>query len=83
MDLKEIDPREGCLWLAQSYFCKMVQRRKLSNFQELISYELLGQFPSSLLCGVMYMEGIKCVNLIEIGQVVIEYGKRQVSGSCK
>ena len=27
-NLKEIDPREGCLWLAQSYFCKTARRRR-------------------------------------------------------
>ena len=27
-NVKEIDPREGYFWLAQSYFCKTVRRRK-------------------------------------------------------
>ena len=76
LNLKEIDPREGCFWLAQSYFCKTVRRRKRSrkygNFQEHISRELLNQFLSSLVCRVAYMEGIKYVNLIEIGPVVIQ-----------
>ena len=36
------------------------------------SHELLGRFLSNLVCRVTYMEGIKYVNLIEIGLVVIE-----------
>ena len=34
--------------------------------------KLLNQFHSNVVCKVVYMEGIKCVNLIEIGPVVIE-----------
>ena len=37
-----------------------------------ISCELLSQFSSNLVCKVMYMEGIKHVNLIEINPVIIE-----------
>ena len=37
-----------------------------------ISRKLLGRFSSNLVCKVMYMEGIKYVNLMEIGPVVIE-----------
>ena len=37
-----------------------------------ISRELLSQFSSNLVCKVMYMEGIKHVNLIEINPVIIE-----------
>ena len=44
----------------------------MGNFQEHISRELLDQFLSNLVCRVAYMEGIKYVNLIEIGPVVIE-----------
>ena len=36
------------------------------------SRELLDRFLSNLVCRVVYMEGIKYVNLIEIGPVVIE-----------
>ena len=32
----------------------------------------MDQFLSNLVCKVVYMEGIKYVNLIEIGPVVIE-----------
>ena len=39
----------------------------MGNFQE-----LLGQFSSNLVCRVAYMDGIKYVNMIEIGPVVIE-----------
>ena len=46
--------------------------RKWGNFQENISRKLLGRFLSNLVCTVAYMEGIKCVNLIEISPVVIE-----------
>ena len=75
--LKEIDLRERCLWWAQSYFCKMVRRRrrmwrKWANFQRHISRELLGQFPSNLARGIACMEDIKYVNLIEISLMVIE-----------
>ena len=44
----------------------------MGNFQEHISRELLGQLLSNLVCRVAYMEGIKYVNFIEIGPVVIE-----------
>ena len=37
-----------------------------------MSRELLDRFLSNLVCRVAYMEGIKYVNLIEIGPVVIE-----------
>ena len=44
----------------------------MGKFQEHISCELLGRFLSNLVCRDAYMEGIKYVNLIEIGIVVIE-----------
>ena len=34
--------------------------------------QILSRVSSNLVCKVMYMEGIKYVNLIEIGPVVIE-----------
>ena len=74
-NLKKIDPREGCFWLAQSYFCKRCEEEeceKQGKFQEHISRELLSRFLSNLVCMVAYMEGITYVNLIEISQVVIE-----------
>ena len=72
-NLKEIDAWEGCFWLAQSYHCKMVQkRRKWGNFQGYISHKLLGQFLLNLVCRVAYMYGTKYVNLIKINLVVIE-----------
>ena len=87
-NLKEIDPREGCLWLAQSSFCKTVQRkmwRKWGNFQKHISCKLLGQFSSNLVCRVTYMEGIKYVsdrNRLS-GYWDTRGWKRRVSGFCK
>ena len=73
-NLKEIDPWEGCLWLAQSYFCKTMQTRrrkmwrKWGNFRNTISW-ITGP---DLVCRVAYMEGIRYMNLVEIGPVVIE-----------
>ena len=46
--------------------------RKWGNFQEHIFQELLGQFSSNLVCRVTYIEGIKYMNMKEIGLVVIE-----------
>ena len=46
--------------------------RKWANFQEHISHEVLGQFPSNLVCRVAYIQGIKYMILTEIGLVVIE-----------
>ena len=46
--------------------------KKIGSFQKHISHELLDQFLSNLVCRVAYMEGIKYVNLIEIGPVVID-----------
>ena len=43
-----------------------------SNFQKHISHKLLIRFSSNLECQVVYMEGIKYVNLIEINPAVIE-----------
>jgi len=44
----------------------------LGNFQERISREPLARSPSNLVCEVKYMEGIKYINLVEIGSVVFE-----------
>ena len=51
--------------------CKEVEicEEKRGNFQEYVSRKQLGLFPSNLVCRVMYMEGIKFVNLIEISLV--------------
>ena len=46
--------------------------KKLSNFHEHISCELLGRFLSKLVCRAAYMEGIKYVTLIKINPVVKE-----------
>ena len=46
--------------------------KKIGSFQEHISHELLDRFISNVVCRVVYMEGRKYVNLIEINQVVIE-----------
>ena len=40
--------------------------------QELISHELLNGFSFNLVCKVLYMKGIKCVLLVQIGPIVIE-----------
>ena len=46
---------------------------KIRQFSEAyILQTILSRFSSNLVCKVVYMEGIKCVNLIEIGPVVIE-----------
>ena len=39
----------------------------MGQFSGNVSRKLLGQFLSNLVCKVTYMEGIKYVNLIEIG----------------
>ena len=74
--LKAIDPQEEHIWLAQSYFCKTVRRRKmwrkLGIIQKHMSHEIPSRFSSNLLCRVAYVEDIKYVNLIEISPVVIE-----------
>ena len=44
----------------------------MGNFQEHISRKLLSRFLSDLVYRVVYREGIKYVNLMEIGSVVIE-----------
>ena len=44
----------------------------MGQFSEHISCKVLGQFLSNLVCRVTCMEGIKYMNLIEIGSVVIE-----------
>ena len=73
-NLKEIHFEESCFFLAQS--CKSMRRRKmlrkLGNFQKHISHKLLILIFSNLICKVVYIEGIKYVNLIEIGSVVVE-----------
>ena len=45
---------------------------KIEQFSEAYISQLLNRFSSNLVCKVMYMEGIKSVNLIEIGPVIIE-----------
>ena len=48
--------------------------------------KILSQFSSNLVCKVVYMEGIKYVNLIEISLAAIEIQggwKRWLSGSSK
>ena len=51
---------------------KKKKMKKMVNIQDHISCKLLSRFLSNFVCRVMYMEGIKNVNLIEIGPVVIE-----------
>ena len=46
---------------------------KLGNFQEhTYILKLLSQFPLNLACGVMHIEGVKYINLIEIGIALIK-----------
>ena len=46
---------------------------KLGNFQEhTYILKLLSQFPLNLACGVMRIEGVKYINLIEIGIALIK-----------
>ena len=63
-NLKESDPQEGCLWLAQSYFCKT--KKNMKKIRQFSGTHLTNY------CRVTYMESLKYVNLIEISQVVIE-----------
>ena len=51
---------------------KKKKMKKMGNFQEYISHELLGRFLLDLVCKVTYMEGIKYENLIEISPVVVD-----------
>ena len=44
----------------------------MGNFQKRISGKILNQCSSNSVCKVMYMKGIKYVNLIEVGPVIIE-----------
>ena len=46
--------------------------KKIGQFLETHISKLLGRFFSNLVCHVVYMEGLKYVNFIEIGPVVIE-----------
>ena len=61
------------LFLAQSYCFKSVQNvKKIGQLSETtISRKLLSRFSPNLVCKVVYMEGIKYVNLIEIGPVAM------------
>ena len=61
-------------WLKVTFVkqCEEEKGEKRGNFQEHISRELLCRFLLNLVRRVAYLEGIKYVNLIEIGQVVIE-----------
>ena len=65
-------------FLAQSCCFKLIRRRRKyeenwTTFRNvyLVNY-VLSRFSSNLVCKVVYMKGIKYVNLIEIGPVVIE-----------
>ena len=70
-NLKEIDLyRKGAFGRLKVTFVKRCEKEE--NLKEHISRELLGRFLSNLVCGVVYMEGTKYVNLIEINPVVIE-----------
>ena len=44
----------------------------MGNLLEEISHKLLNRFSSNLVCEVMYMKGIKHVNLVQISPVVVE-----------
>ena len=73
-NLKEIDLQEGCLWLAQSYFCKWCEEEEEKGEENRAIFRntyLANYWTENLVCRVAYIEGIKYVNLIEIGRVVI------------
>ena len=46
--------------------------KKIGQFSETHISKLRSRFPLNLVCQVVYMEGIKYVNSIEIGPVFIE-----------
>ena len=70
-NLKEINLAEGWLKIIVLNQCKEEKMwRKPGNFQKHISRKLLIQFTSNLVYEIVYMEGIKYVNLIEISPVV-------------
>ena len=54
-----------------------MKKRKLGNFQEQVSQELLKQFPSILTSEVVYMYNRKYINLVEIGLVILEIWKAE------
>ena len=70
----EINAQEGCLHVHLSSGKKKKNEKKnekkSDDFQELISQELLGPFLSNLMCKVH--EGIKYINLVEIGAILFE-----------
>ena len=77
-NLKEIDPREGCFLLAQVTFVKRCEEeekvKKIGQFSGTHISRTTGLISPllNLVCRVAYLEGIKYVNLIKIGPVVIE-----------
>ena len=77
-NLKEINPQEGCLfgWLKVTCIkqCKKEEKgeEKGTIFRNTYLAHYWVNFFQKLVCRVAYMEGIKYVNLIEIGTVVIE-----------
>ena len=72
-NLKEIDLEE-CYFLAlSSCFKEEICEENRAIFRNAYeSHKLLHLFSSNLVCKAVYMKGIKYVNLIEIGPVVIE-----------
>ena len=76
LNLKEIDSLEGCLWLAQSYFCKRCKEeekvKKMGQFSGTKISQTTGLISFKFgMWGCIY-GGHKIYQLIEIGPVVIE-----------
>ena len=70
-NLKEIHPEESWLKVVVNQ-CEEEKYKEIGQFSERHIRKLHSQFPSDLVCHIMCMESIKCVNLIEISPVVIE-----------
>ena len=73
-NLKEIHLGEGCFFLAQSYCFKSVQRRKYEENRAIFRNVYFKNYTANFLQiwyakSCSYMEGIKYINLIEIGPV--------------
>ena len=87
--MKEIDPQEGSLWLAQSCFCKTVQRRKMwKNAHFLLTHILQTAGLLSFIFGTQ--------DCVYKGHIICEFDRNwpsgyrdtrgwkwQISGSCK
>ena len=74
-NLKKSIHRKGVFgWLKVTFvkWCEEEKGEENGTIFRNTSRKLLGRFLSNLVCKVAYIEGVKYVNLIEIGLVVIE-----------